>query len=37
MISKHSSNSKSVWTEIIRIAIAVLSAMATAFGVQSCC
>ena len=29
--------SKSIWTEVIRLAIAVLSAVAAALGVQSCC
>ena len=28
--------SKSVWTEIIRLAIAVLSAIAATLGIQSC-
>jgi len=28
---------KSIWTEIIRLAITVLSAVAAALGVQSCC
>ena len=29
--------SKSIWTEVIRLTIAVLSAVAAALGVQSCC
>ena len=28
---------KELWTKILRIAITLLTAVATAFGVQACC
>ena len=28
---------KSIWSEILKIAITVLTALATVFGVQACC
>ena len=28
---------KDIWSKILRIAITVLTALATAFGIQACC
>ena len=28
---------KSIWSKILKIAITVLTAIATAFGIQACC
>ncbi|MBQ4056232.1 MAG: smalltalk protein [Bacteroidaceae bacterium] len=30
-------NKKELWNKILKVAITVLTALATAFGVQACC